>query len=82
MLLTLPPMRIVWTSPGGEEHEEVWPTPDAFRAWAETERLTCAYVAYDEDEDGDWVVVDKGVTGLRPRGPGVDPDMTRMPPRH
>lgn len=51
---------ISWLSADGEEHDEVWATVDAFRCWAEGEGLRCAYRAYVEDEDGDWVEVERG----------------------
>lgn len=54
---------ICWISPDGEEREERWPSPDRFRAWAAANGVRATYTAYREDEDGDWVVVDKGRLG-------------------
>ena len=52
-----------WLTVDGEEHDESWPTVDAFVNWAEAEGLRCQWTAYEEDEDGDFVVSAKGNTG-------------------
>lgn len=54
------PVLITWTSADGEEHEERWPSVERFRIWAAAQGGAITYSAYSEDEDGDWVVVDKG----------------------
>ena len=42
----------------GDEHEERWPSLPAFHRWALGRRLR--YTAYQEDEDGEWLVIEKG----------------------
>lgn len=51
---------IEWTSPDGEEHHERWDTIDAFLSWAAGEDLRGRWVAYEEDEDGDGVLIARG----------------------
>ena len=51
---------IVYVLPNGEEREERWESVAAFRAWAITRDQRLTYTAYVEDEDGEWVVTDKG----------------------
>ena len=51
---------IAFTSADGEEREEEWPSVERFRLWAIAERLACTFTAYESDDDGEWVVVDKG----------------------
>jgi hypothetical protein len=51
---------IAYTSADGEEREEQWPSIERFRNWAIAERLACSFTAYEADEDGEWVVIDKG----------------------
>lgn len=51
---------IVWTSAGGEEREERWPSIERFRAWALAEGIRCAWRAFVEDDDGEWVLLDRG----------------------
>lgn len=51
---------ITWTTADGEEREERWPSVERFRSWAAAQGGAIGYTAYREDEDGDWVVVDKG----------------------
>jgi hypothetical protein len=46
----------------GEEREERWPSIASFRAWALVNQLKLAYTAYEEDEDGEWVVIEKGTS--------------------
>jgi hypothetical protein len=63
--MTIPaaPLRQVlihWRTVDGEEREERWPTIERFRSWAAGEGLRCAWTAYLEDEDGEWVVTDQG----------------------
>ena len=53
-------LRIEWITSDGEEHCEPWDTIDAFLSWAAGEGLRGRWVAYEEDEDGDGVVIDKG----------------------
>lgn len=56
-----------WTTVDGEEHEEPWPDPERFRAWAASERLRASYTIYQAAEDGsdedDWLVIDQGRVG-------------------
>lgn len=56
-------MLIVFTTDDGEEREERWRSVDAFRSWAVTQRQQYSYTAYREDEDGEWIVVEKGRAG-------------------
>lgn len=51
---------IEWLTPDGEEHSERWETIDAFLSWAAGEALRGSYRAYQEDEDGDGVLIDTG----------------------
>jgi hypothetical protein len=51
---------IAFTSADGEEREEEWPSVERFRLWAIGERLACTFTAYEADDDGEWVVTDKG----------------------
>ena len=51
---------IVYVLPNGEEREEHWASIATFRAWAITRDQRLTYTAYREDEDGEWVVTDKG----------------------
>ena len=51
---------ILWHTPDGEEHEERWPTIDAFLSWAASESIAGTYTAYEEDEDGDLAVIERG----------------------
>jgi hypothetical protein len=51
---------ITWTTADGEEREERWPSVERFRAWASAQSGRISYTAYQEDADGDWVVIDKG----------------------
>lgn len=44
----------------GEEREERWPSVEAFRSWALAQARRYRFTAYEEDEDGEWVVVDQG----------------------
>lgn len=44
----------------GEERSERWPSIERFRAWAQAESLTLAWTAYQEDDEGEWAVVDRG----------------------
>lgn len=53
-------VHITFVLPNGEEREERWPTIAAFRAWAVTHDQRLSYTAYRQDEDGEWVVVEKG----------------------
>lgn len=56
-------VRVAFTSSDGEEHEEEWPSIERFRSWAVAERLEVNFTAYQEDDDGEWVVVAKGRVG-------------------
>ena len=56
----VPEVLITFITPNGEEREERWPTIAAFRAWAVTRDQRLTYTAYSEDDDGEWIVVDKG----------------------
>jgi hypothetical protein len=51
---------IVYLLPNGEEREERWPNVAAFRAWAMTRNQRLQYTVYLEDEDGEWVLQEKG----------------------
>lgn len=51
---------ITWTSADGEEHDERWPSVDAFLAWAKGEQLQGDWRSYEEDEDGDFILTAKG----------------------
>ncbi len=55
-------IRIAWISADGEECEEVWPSIERFRAWAQGEGLHCTWRAYeaDADADGEWLLIDEG----------------------
>lgn len=56
----MPHIRIAWISADGEECEEAWPSVERFRAWALAEGLHCDWRAYEEDEEGEWVLIDEG----------------------
>ena len=51
---------ISYTTPDGEERDERWASIDAFRSWAIGDKVRANYTAYEEDEDGDLIVVGKG----------------------
>jgi hypothetical protein len=51
---------ITFVLPNGEEREERWPSIAAFRGWAVTRDQRLDYTAYREDEDGEWIVLEKG----------------------
>jgi len=51
---------ITFILPNGEEREERWPTIASFRAWALTHDQRLTYTAYQQDEDGEWDVIEKG----------------------
>ncbi len=48
-------------SAAGEELEEEWPSIDAFRNWATADHWVGSFTAYEEDEDGDFIVIYKGI---------------------
>lgn len=50
---------IIFVLPNGEEREERWPSVAGFRAWAVTHDQRLSYTAYQQDEDGEWVVLEK-----------------------
>jgi hypothetical protein len=54
---------IVFTSPDGEEREERWDSVEAFRNWAISLEHAYQFTAYQADEDGEWLMVDKGRVG-------------------
>lgn len=56
-------IRIAFTSADGEEREEEWPSVERFRSWAVSERLEVNFTAYQEDADGEWIIVAKGRVG-------------------
>ncbi len=58
--------RINYRTAAGEERDEEWASPELFRSWAETAELRSTFTVYEEDEDGDWVVVQRGRTGAPP----------------
>lgn len=51
---------IAFTSDDGEQREETWPSIEHFRAWAATQGQPYSFTAYREDDDGEWMVVEKG----------------------
>lgn len=51
---------ITFTLPNGEEREERWASIAAFRGWATTCNQRLSYTAFEQDDDGEWVVVEKG----------------------
>lgn len=53
-------VRISYLTAAGEEHEEVWPSVERFRSWAQAEGLNCSWRAYVADADGEWELVDEG----------------------
>lgn len=53
---------IHFISKDGEEREERWASLEAFRSWAVSQSSVYRYTAYQEDEDGEWVVIEKGRT--------------------
>lgn len=55
--------QISFVSADGEERDEAWASLEAFRVWALAQDEPYAYTAYREDEDGEWVVVEKGRIG-------------------
>lgn len=57
-------VRIAITTVDGEERDEDWASVERFRSWAVAEGLSLEFVAYEEDADGEWVVVAKGRVGL------------------
>ena len=56
----MPHIRIAWITADGEEREEAWPSVERFRAWAIGEGLNCDWRAYEEDDEGEWVLIDEG----------------------
>ena len=61
---------ITFVLPNGEEREERWPSIAAFRAWAVTRDQRLSYTAYQEDEDGEWVVMEKSRVAGSTHGSG------------
>jgi hypothetical protein len=57
------PFLIHFTSADGEEREERWASIESFRSWAVTQGQRYRFTAYQEDEEGEWVVVEKGDAG-------------------
>lgn len=53
------------TMADGEEREERWPSLAAFHAWALGEDARCTYTAYRADEDGEWLLIERGRLGRR-----------------
>lgn len=53
-------VRIGYLTIDGEEHEEVWPSVERFRAWAVAEGIRCTWRAYAADPDGEWELIDEG----------------------
>ena len=51
---------VVYLLPNGEEHEEQWPSLPAFCAWAANRQQRLRYSAFTQDEDGEWVLSEKG----------------------
>ncbi len=54
------PWLVVVVTADGEEREERWPTLEAFRTWAAAERMRGTWSAFREDDDGEWVLEDRG----------------------
>jgi hypothetical protein len=54
---------IAFTSADGEEREERWESVERFRSWAVAERQVGTFTAYEQDEDGEWVVAGRGRIG-------------------
>lgn len=52
---------IYWMTPDGEEHEELWDSLDSFLSWAAGDNIHGQWRAYEADEDGDWVLVSRGI---------------------
>ena len=50
---------ITWEH-GDEEHEEHWESVPAFLAWAAREGIHGTFRSFEEDEDGEYVLKDKG----------------------
>jgi hypothetical protein len=61
----MPAVNITFTSADGEEREESWPSVERFRAWAQVQGTAYSYTAYAEDDDGEWVLIDRGQIGKR-----------------
>jgi hypothetical protein len=61
----MPAVQVSYTSADGEEREETWPSVESFRAWAVIQGMAFTYTAYAEDDDGEWVVIDRGRVGRR-----------------
>jgi hypothetical protein len=59
----MPGYLIMFTSPDGEEREEEWDSVEAFRSWAIAHEAIYAFTVYREDEDGEWIVIEKGTSG-------------------
>ena len=59
-------IRITYNTADGEERDEEWQSIERFRSWALAEGMTVSFNAYQENEDGEWMVVSKG----RLKGPG------------
>jgi hypothetical protein len=59
----MPAVNISFVSADGEEREESWESVERFRAWAAVQGIAFSYTAYAEDEDGEWVVIDRGRVG-------------------
>ena len=54
---------IVWTGIDGDEHEEAWPSAEAFRCWAVSDQVCCRFDIYQVDEDNDRVLIGRGQVG-------------------
>ncbi len=54
---------ITYLSADGEERSERWPSIERFRAWALGQRLRCSWSAYAADDDGEWLLIDRGSLG-------------------
>ena len=62
----MPAVTVLWSGADGGEHEEAWPSVDAFLAWAAGEGLCGEWRAYQADEDGDPVQIGRGRLGRAP----------------
>lgn len=56
----MPQLMIHFCNDEGSELEECWQSEDAFRSWAAAEGWQGVYSVYEEDEDGDWLLIGRG----------------------
>jgi hypothetical protein len=58
-----PPVLISYATEDGEEREERWPSVESFLGWARKQTAPMRFTAYQEDDDGEWVIIDQGRSG-------------------